>query len=156
MTDLQQAPAIDVDKLGQYTTMAARPGTPSRLAEATSTGEPYAHEWLAAQAAGGYVDHEANTGQCTLPPEQAAVLSDPTSPAYLPGFFQIALGTVHDIDGVLKAARNQSGLGWHEHHTEVHDGCERFFHHVQRPPGQRAATGTGRRDPQARTRRFGR
>ncbi len=153
MTAVQQAPTLDVDKLmafvakavdevgatlntalvvlgdklGYYTTMAAGPVTPARLAEATGTGEPYAREWLAAQAAGGYVDYEATTGRYTLPPEQAAALTDPTSPAYLPGFFQIALGTVHDIDGVLEAARNQGGLGWHEHHPDVHDGCERFF-----------------------------
>ncbi|MDN5765067.1 MAG: class I SAM-dependent methyltransferase [Humibacillus sp.] len=153
MTALQQTPTIDVDKLmafvfkavdevgatlntalvvlgdklGYYTTMAAGPVTPARLAEATGTGEPYAREWLAAQAAGGYVDYEATTGRYTLPPEQAAALTDPSSPAYLPGFFQIALGTVHDIDGVLEAARSQAGVGWHEHHADVHDGCERFF-----------------------------
>ena len=28
---------------------------------------------------------------------------------------------------VLLAARNHAGLGWHEHHADVHDGCERFF-----------------------------
>ena len=153
MTDLQQAPTIDVDKLmafvfkavdevgatlntalvvlgdklGYYTTMAAGPVTPGQLAAATGTGEPYAREWLNAQAAGGYVGYDASTGQFTLPPEHAAALTDPSSPAYLPGFFQIALGTTHDIDDVLLAARNHNGLGWHEHHTDVHDGCERFF-----------------------------
>ena len=153
MTDLQQAPTLDVDKLmafvfkavdevgatlntalvvmgdklGYYTTMAVGPVTPARLAEATGTGEPYAREWLNAQAAGGYVEYDADTGRYTLPPEQAAALTDPSSPAYLPGFFQIALGTTHDIDDVLDAARSQAGLGWHEHHTDVHDGCERFF-----------------------------
>ena len=153
MTDLQQAPTIDVDKLmafvfkavdevgatlntalvvlgdklGYYTTMAAGPVTPGQLAAATGTGEPYAREWLNAQAAGGYVEYDASTGQFTLPPEHAAALTDPSSPAYLPGFFQIALGTTHDIDDVLLAARNHNGLGWHEHHTDVHDGCERFF-----------------------------
>jgi SAM-dependent methyltransferase len=153
MTDLQQAPGIDVDKLmafvfkavdevgatlntalvvlgdklGYYTTMAAGPVTPEGLAEATGTGEPYAREWLNAQAAGGYVEYDAESGRYTLPPEQAAALTDPNSPAYLPGFFQIALGTTHDIDGVLGAARRRAGLGWHEHHADVHDGCERFF-----------------------------
>ncbi len=153
MTDLQQAPPIDVDKLmafvykavdevgatlntalvvlgdklGYYTTMAGGPLTPAELAEATGTGVPYAREWLNAQAAGGYVTYEAATNRYTLPPEQAAALTDPGSPAYLPGFFQIALGTVHDIDDVLAAARSNDGLGWHAHHSDVHDGCERFF-----------------------------
>ncbi len=153
MTAAQQAPTIDVDKLmafvfkavdevgatlntalvvlgdklGYYTAMAAGAVTPGQLAATTGTGEPYAREWLNAQAAGGYVGYDAATGRYTLPPEQAAALTDPSSPAYLPGFFQIALGTVHDIDGVLEAARSQGGLGWHEHHADVHDGCERFF-----------------------------
>ena len=115
------------DKLGYYTTMAAGSVTPVQLAEATGTGEPYAREWLNAQAAGGYVEYDASTGRYTLPPEHAAALTDQSSPAYLPGFFQIALGTAHDIDGVLEAARGHAGLGWHEHHADVHDGCERFF-----------------------------
>ncbi len=153
MIDLQQAPPIDVDKLmafvfkavdevgatlntalvvlgdklGYYSAMAAGPVTPAELAEATGTGEPYAREWLNAQAAGGYVAYEGSTGHYTLPPEQAAALTDPGSPAYLPGFFQIALGTVHDLDGVLTAARSDAGLGWNAHHSDVHDGCERFF-----------------------------
>ncbi len=153
MTDLQQAPSIDVDKLmafvfkavdevgatlntalvvlgdklGYYAVLAGGPVTPAQLAEATHTGEPYAREWLNAQAAGGYVEYDATTGGYTLPPEHAAALTDPSSPAYLPGFFQIALGTVHDMDRVLEAARGQAGVGWHEHHADVHDGCERFF-----------------------------
>jgi SAM-dependent methyltransferase len=153
MTDLQQAPAVDIDKLmafvfkavdevgatlntalvvmgdklGYYTTMAGGPVTPAQLAIATGTGEPYAREWLNAQAAGGYVEYNSESGRYTLPPEQTAALTDPTSPAYLPGFFQIALGTIHDIDSVLEASRSEGGVGWHEHHTDVHDGCERFF-----------------------------
>jgi SAM-dependent methyltransferase len=153
MTDLQQAPPIDVDKLmafvfkavddvgatlntalvvlgdklGYYTTMVDRAVTPLELAEATGTGEPYAREWLNAQAAGGYVSYEATSGRYSLPPEQASALTDQSSPAYLPGFFQIALGTVHDLDGVLAAARSHTGLGWHDHHSDVYDGCERFF-----------------------------
>ncbi len=153
MTDLQQAPAIDVDKLmafvfkavdevgatlntalvvlgdklGYYAAMTAGPVTAAELAEASGTGEPYAREWLNAQAAGGYVEYDPIGGRYTLPPEHAAALTDRNSPAFLPGFFQIALGTVHDVDGVLEAARRQAGLGWHEHHGDVHDGCERFF-----------------------------
>jgi SAM-dependent methyltransferase len=107
--------------------MAGGPVTPAQLAEATGTGEPYAREWLNAQAAGGYVEYNSDSGRYTLPPEQTAALTDPTSPAYLPGFFQIALGTTHDIDSVLEASRSEGGVGWHEHHTDVHDGCERFF-----------------------------
>jgi SAM-dependent methyltransferase len=116
------------DKLGYYRAMAdSGPTTPSRLAEDTGTAEPYAREWLNAQAAGGFVDYDARAGTYTLPPEQAVALTDETSAAYLPGFFQIALGTVQDASRIVEAARSGDGVGWHEHNHDVHQGCERFF-----------------------------
>ncbi|WP_109508798.1 class I SAM-dependent methyltransferase [Nocardioides speluncae] len=116
------------DKLGYYQTMADRgPITPTGLAEATDTGEHYAREWLNAQAAGGFVSYDPGTGRYTLPPEQAVAFTDESSPAYLPGLFQIALGTVADSARIVAAARDGAGLGWHEHNADVHHGCERFF-----------------------------
>lgn len=116
------------DKLGYYRDLAAHgPTTPAELAERTGTAEPYAREWLNAQAAGGYVTYDAPSGRYTLPPEQAVALTVEDSPAFLPGLFQLALGTTHDIDHVLDAARSGGGYGWHEHVTDVHVGCERFF-----------------------------
>jgi SAM-dependent methyltransferase len=114
------------DKLGYYKTLAEHgPTTPSELAERTSTGEPYAREWLNAQAAGGYVTYDGH--RFTLPAEHAVALTDETSPAYLPGFFQLALGTVHETDAVQRASAQGDGLGWHSHGQDVFDGCERFF-----------------------------
>ena len=54
-------------------------------------------------------------------------LTDESSPAYLPGFFQIALGSVIDTPRIVEKARGGDGLGWHEHVNDVHEGCERFF-----------------------------
>jgi SAM-dependent methyltransferase len=116
------------DKLGYYRAMAASgPITPSRLAEDTGTSEPYAREWLNAQAAGGWIEYDPSTGRYTLPAEHAVALTDETSPAYLPGFFQIALGTVQDATRIVETARSGAGVGWHEHNHDVHEGCERFF-----------------------------
>jgi SAM-dependent methyltransferase len=116
------------DKLGYYRALAASgPTTPSRLADDTGTAERYAREWLNAQAAGGIVEYDPGTGRYTLPPEHAVALTDESSPAYLPGFFQIALGTVQDSSRVVELARSGAGLGWHEHNHDVHEGCERFF-----------------------------
>jgi SAM-dependent methyltransferase len=116
------------DKLGYYRAMvAAGPTTPSRLADDTGTGEPYAREWLNAQAAGGIVDYDPATGSYSLPPEHALALTDESSPAFLPGFFQIALGTVQDSSRIVDLARSGAGYGWHEHNHDVHEGCERFF-----------------------------
>jgi SAM-dependent methyltransferase len=82
---------------------------------------------LNAQAAGGYVDYDPDSGLYSLPPEQTVALTDPTSPAYLPGFFQIAVGSVLDSPRIIDNARSGAGLGWGEHVHDVHEGCERFF-----------------------------
>lgn len=125
---LNTALVVMGDALGYYRAMAdGRPTTPAELAERTTTSEHYTREWLAAQAAGGYVTYDAASGCFTLPAEQAAALTDESSPAYLPGFFQIAHGTVRDAPELLAAARDGDGVGWHAHNADVHIGCERFF-----------------------------
>ncbi len=116
------------DRLGLYRALAgAGPLAPAELAERTGTAERYVREWLNAQAAGGFVEYDPDSGRYTLPPEQAVALTDPASPAYLPGFFQIAVGTVLDSPKIVEAARTGAGFGWHEHVHDVHEGCERFF-----------------------------
>ena len=116
------------DRLGYYRDLAANgPTTPDELAGRTGTGVHYAREWLNAQAAGGFVDYDPSTRRYTLPPEHAVALADESSPAFLPGFFQIAHGTARDATMVIDAARSAGGLGWAEHNSDVHAGCERFF-----------------------------
>lgn len=115
------------DRLGWYRALGAGPLTPSELAAATGTDEHYAREWLNAQAAGSFVEYDASTGRYLLPPEHAVALTDESSPAFLPGLFQIAVGTVADADRIADAARSGGGVGWHEHNADVHHGCERFF-----------------------------
>src|SRR3954467_4235006 len=125
---LNTALVVMGDKLGLYRALAgAGPLTPAELAERTGCAERYVREWLNAQAAGGYVEYEADSGRYVLPPEQAIALTDEDSPAYLPGFFQIALGSVHDSPRITEAARTGKGVGWHDHVHDVHEGCERFF-----------------------------
>ncbi|TDU91488.1 methyltransferase family protein [Kribbella voronezhensis] len=125
------------DKLGYYRALAgAGPLTPAELAERTRTSEHYTREWLNAQAAGGFVEYD--DGRYVLPAEHAIALTDESSPAFLPGFFQIALGTVHNTTQTIEAARSGAGIGWHEHDTDVHNGCERFFR-----PGYNANLLTG-------------
>lgn len=116
------------DRLGYYRALAAHgPLTASDLAETAGTGERYAAEWLNAQAAGGYVRYDPASGRYTLPPEQVVALTDESSPAFLPGFFQIAFGTICDAPRIFDRAVAGDGLGWGDHNHDVHDGCERFF-----------------------------
>jgi len=125
---LNAALVVMGDKLGLYRELAgAGPLTSAQLAERTGTAERYVREWLNAQAAGGYVEYDPDSGRYALPPEQALALTDAESPAYLPGFFQIALGSVIDSPRIVEAAREGDGFGWHQHVHDVHEGCERFF-----------------------------
>ena len=125
---LNAALVVMGDRLGYYQALAdLGPRTPAELAEWTSTDEHYTREWLNAQAAGGFVEYDAGTGRFTLPPEQAVAMTDPSSPRTCPGFFQIALGTVQHTTQTIEAARSGAGIGWHEHTSDVHVGCERFF-----------------------------
>src|SRR3954468_13065685 len=125
---LNAALVVMGDKLGLYKALAgAGPLTPGELAERTGTAERYVREWLNQQAAGGYVEYDPESGRYTLPPEQALALTDSESPAYLPGFFQIALGSVIDSPRIAEAAETGAGVGWHQHNHHVFDGCERFF-----------------------------
>jgi 2-polyprenyl-3-methyl-5-hydroxy-6-metoxy-1,4-benzoquinol methylase len=125
---LNAALVVMGDKLGLYRALAqSGPLTSGELAERTGTAERYVREWLNAQAAGGYVSYDADSGRYALPPEQAVALTDESSPAYLPGFFQIAIGSVLDSPRITEAARTGHGIGWHDHVHDVHEGCERFF-----------------------------
>ena len=125
---LNAALVVMGDKLGLYRALAgAGPLAPDELARRTGVAERYVREWLNAQAAGGYVDYDPASGRYTLPPEQTVALTEVDSPAYLPGFFQVALGSVLDSPRITEAAQSGTGVGWHEHSHDVFEGCERFF-----------------------------
>jgi SAM-dependent methyltransferase len=125
---LNTALVVMGDRLGLYRALAGAGAlTPSELAARTDTAERYVREWLNAQAAGGYVSYHPADGRYSLAPEQAVAFCDEDSPAYLPGLFQNALGSVLDSPRITDAARTGAGVGWHEHNHDVHEGCERFF-----------------------------
>jgi ubiquinone/menaquinone biosynthesis C-methylase UbiE len=125
---LNTALVVMGDRLGLYRGLAgAGPLTPAELAQRTGTAERYVREWLNAQAAGAYVNYDPDSGRYTLPTEHAIALTDESSPAYLPGFFQTALGSVFDSPRITEAAKTSEGVGWHEHNQDVFDGVERFF-----------------------------
>lgn len=116
------------DKLGLYKAMAgAGPMLPSEVAAKTGTHERYVREWLAAQAAGGFVIYDAKTGRYHLPPEQAFAMADENSPVFLPGFFEVVEACVKGVPKITDAFRAGTGVGWHEHDHCLFTGTERFF-----------------------------
>jgi SAM-dependent methyltransferase len=116
------------DKLGLYKGLANGGWqTPAELAARTGTAERYVREWLASQAAGGYVTLEPATGRYRLSKEQSFTLADEKSPAFLPGAFQVALAATKAVPKLIEAFRTGEGMGWHEHDHELFHGTERFF-----------------------------
>jgi SAM-dependent methyltransferase len=115
------------EKLGLYKALADRPLNPAELAAKTKTDERYVREWLASQAAGGYISFDDKSGKFFLNEEQAFTLTDENSPAYLPGAFELALGSLAAVPRIAESFRTGAGMGWHEHVDDVFHGCEKFF-----------------------------
>lgn len=115
------------EKLGLYKTLLGASLSPAELAARTKTDERYVREWLASQAAGGYVTYEEKSGKFSLSAEQAFALAMEDSPAYLPGAFELALGSLAAVPRITESFRTGAGMGWHEHDEGVFHGCEKFF-----------------------------
>jgi SAM-dependent methyltransferase len=115
------------EKLGLYKALATGAMTSAELATKTKTDERYLREWLSSQAAGRYVTYDEQTNKFSLSAEQAFSLANEDSPAYLPGAFELALGSLAAVPRITESFRTGAGMGWHEHDAGVFHGCEKFF-----------------------------
>ena len=116
------------DQLGLYKAMAKSGPTASlKLASQTGTTERYVREWLAAQAASGYVEYDPVKSEFFLTPEQAMVFADEGGPAFMAGGFEVLAAMFRDEPKVEAVFKNGKGLGWHEHDVCLFRGTERFF-----------------------------
>jgi len=116
------------EKLGLYKALASAGAmSPAELAQKTETNARYIAEWLAANAASGYVQYDPGTGRYSMSAEQAFTLADETSPAYIPGAFLVAMSSFLDLPKLTSAFKTGNGVGWHEHHHCLFEGTEKFF-----------------------------
>jgi SAM-dependent methyltransferase len=116
------------DELGLYRAMAgAGPMTAAELAARTGTHERYLREWLANQAAGGYLEYDAAERTFRLPPEQALALATEDSPASVQGAFQSLVAFAAARPRIAERFRTGEGLAWGEHDAALFEGTERFF-----------------------------
>jgi ubiquinone/menaquinone biosynthesis C-methylase UbiE len=115
------------DRLGLYRGLAPAPATAGELAQRTGTNARYVTEWLRGQAAGGYVEYDPATDRYSMTEEKAFALTDPDGPLFLPGAFELALGSLAAVPRMEQAFTTGAGLGWHEHDEQVFSGCEKFF-----------------------------
>lgn len=116
------------ERLGLYKAMAELgPTTSAELSNRTDTSERYVREWLANQAAGGYVKYSTTDGTYSLPPEQTLVLADENSPVYIQGAYQVIRSIFKDEDKFVEMFRTGKGLRWGEHHHDLFEGTARFY-----------------------------
>ena len=116
------------ERLGLYKAMAdSKPVTSAELASKTNTYERYIREWLASQAAAGYVKYNPSDGKYTLPAENAFVLTEENSPAYILGAYQLLRSIFKDEEKFVEMFRTGKGLLWGEHHHDLFEGTAKFF-----------------------------
>ncbi|GAB3261524.1 class I SAM-dependent methyltransferase [Nocardioides dilutus] len=115
-------------RIGLWRDLAAHPGSTSvELAQRLGYTERYVREWLAAQAAAGYVTYDPATQSFTLPPEHALVLADEDGPAFMASGFEVLASVWPTVDELAHGYASGEGLGWHEHDSRLFVGFERFF-----------------------------
>jgi ubiquinone/menaquinone biosynthesis C-methylase UbiE len=120
-------------KLGLYKAMAgAGPLNSQEVARRSGCAERYVREWLNAQVAGGCVSYHARSGTYELTPEQALVLADDTSPAFIAPAWQVVASLWFDEDKALNAFRTGEGVSWRDHDERLYCGVAAFYRNAYR------------------------
>jgi len=116
------------DRLGLWRALASvETATAAELADRSGIARRYAEEWLAAQAANGYVTYDGATESFTLSVEAAAVLAEEESPAALMPGFELISAVWAAVDKLASAYTSGEGLGWHEHDPRLFSAVARFY-----------------------------
>jgi SAM-dependent methyltransferase len=84
----------------------------AELASATGTNERYVREWLASQAASGYVEYDSTSGKFSMLPEQALALADEDSPVFLGAVGNVIAAAFLDEPKITDAFKSGKGVGW--------------------------------------------
>lgn len=116
------------DRLGLWRTLASvESATSAQLAERCGLHERHIREWLAAQAAAGYLTYDATTAAFSLPAEHALVLADEETVATQIAAYEVIAGVWASVDLLANAYATGEGVAWHEHDTRMFSGVERFY-----------------------------
>lgn len=119
---------ITGDKLGLYKALAGGgPQTSEELAAATKTHERYVREWLANQAAAGYLTYDPASQRFSLPPEHVPLLADDASEVNMCGLFSMGQPLFADEPKMTEAFKTGRGIGWHEHDARLYGLTDRIF-----------------------------
>lgn len=120
-------------RLGLYRTMAgAGPLAPREVAVRSGCAERYVREWLGSQVAGGYVRYHPASGTYELTAEQALVLADEDSPAFLPSGWLTVASMWADIEKAVAAFRTGAGVPWGDHDGRLYCGVSALYRNCYR------------------------
>jgi ubiquinone/menaquinone biosynthesis C-methylase UbiE len=130
---MHAATVVVGDELGLYRALAeGGPQTAEQLASVTGCNGRLVREWLHAQVASAYCEHDPASATYWLNPEQAACLADDASTTFVAGGALVSNSNHCDVERVIEAFRGNGGIGWHEHHHHLFGGTLRFFEPVYR------------------------
>jgi len=116
------------DRLGLYRTLAdaSSPLTTSELAERLGLDERWVREWAYNQGAAQIVGIDDDE-RLSLSPEVAAVLADPTHPAFAMGPFHHLPQIMASLQQLPESFRTGLGLDYDAHGPECAEGIARGF-----------------------------
>lgn len=120
-------------RLGLYRAMAgAGPRTSREIANRAGCAERYVREWLGSQVAGGYVAYHEISDTYELTPEQAFVLADENSPAFVPHAWNVPASMWADEEKAVEAFRTGRGVAWGDHSGRLYCGVAAFYRNAYR------------------------
>ena len=103
-------------RLGLYKAMdGAGPMTSAEFATKANISERYAREWLAQNAASGYLTYDPASRRFELPPEQAMVFANEESPFFMGGGFDAVAALYQTQPLVEEAFKSGGGVDWGDH-----------------------------------------
>ncbi len=88
------------------------PATAAELAERLGLNPRHLLEWLSSQYTSGMIDYDEGTERFSLTPEQAFVLVNRDSPAYLGGAWGGVASIYLGMDAIADSLRTGKGVAW--------------------------------------------
>jgi ubiquinone/menaquinone biosynthesis C-methylase UbiE len=103
-------------RLGLYKALnGAGPMTSAEFATKAKISERYAREWLAQNAASGYLSYDPTSQRFELPAEQAIVFANEASPFFMGGGFD-AVAALHQTQFLVEEVfASGNGINWGDH-----------------------------------------
>lgn len=116
------------EHLGIYKLLAEAGDLSSNdVAQRLGLSERYIREWLAAQAASGYVSYNQAKETFSMSDEQSFVLANEDSPFYLAPAFGAAAAFQRNFEKVLECFKTGKGIPWGEQSECLSCAVSRFF-----------------------------